>query len=341
MLEKIKIWMPLFRKWKWEFKQFSEGHMRKIRMGNENPENHFYYISVINKYTGVFTSVTYVMNEIEYAIKNNMIPVVEVLDVECPGWAKGKQLLNENAWEYFFEQPVGAWGIDDVKKSKNVTTCWKINRTTKQFHNVVDLQDINFLCQDNNLKYWNGVYRKYIKYIPEIADKITYYANILPKDGKVLGVSYRSQFAALYAIGHKIIDKHSKVPSFEEMIDLTKDYFDKWDCQYIFVSADSREGLELFKSAFGDKCLYIDRPLERVLDNGKFTSDFEKKLIEFDREDGNYLLNRNIDYICEVEIMAKCNCFFGTKGSGALFSFLINGGNYEHAEFWDKGKYHL
>lgn len=48
---------------------------------------------------------------------------------------------------------------------------------------------------------------------------------------------------------------------------------------------------------------------------------------------------RNEEYIIETYLLAQCCSCYSCHGGGATFAYFLNGGLYEHAEFYNAGKY--
>ena len=86
--------------------------------GSLNPEKIFYVIKR-SSHAGIFSYLSFVLNHLVVAKRNNFIPVVDMCNYVSPYNEKNKINNTENSWEYFFNQ-VSSNNIDEVYKSKNV-----------------------------------------------------------------------------------------------------------------------------------------------------------------------------------------------------------------------------
>ncbi len=95
--------------------------MRKKHYGMLNKDKTFYVIySAWPQSWGLATTVSIVLNNIKYAIERGWIPVVDLKRCFLPSIQNEENQGKENAWEYYFEQPVPGYSLEDVYQSRHV-----------------------------------------------------------------------------------------------------------------------------------------------------------------------------------------------------------------------------
>ena len=281
---------PLFLKEKIEPLNVSKKDEFDVcEFGNLNPEKIFYVIKR-SSHAGIFSYLSFVLNHLIVAKKNNFIPLVDMCNYVSPYNEKNKINNTENAWEYFFNQ-VSTSNLDEVYKSKNVIL------SRDDYHSEMSYQ----IHLENNFKQF--------KY-KEILIKETYYnflKNYFDKEGlnnsKILGVhfrgtSYKTSRGHIFPSTIKQITKH-----LDSLLD--KEHFDK-----IFLCTEEERYLEYFKKKYSDRLLYLDTHRSNKNDAFKIYS----------RKNHRYLLGD--EAIKETLILSKCTSLLYVRSN------IINAANY-------------
>ena len=126
--------------------------------GKENVLNSKYLIlkkeSSDGGYFGLFAYYISFASEIEYALANGMIPVVDMQNYKS-SLLKDDEVGKVNAWEKFFEQPCGV-GLEEALKSGKARYIWQ---DTPDYH---PNDSLDCLYNDEILRYYNRIAKKYL-----------------------------------------------------------------------------------------------------------------------------------------------------------------------------------
>ena len=138
-------------------------------------------------------------------------------------------------------------------------------------------------------------------------------------------------FLGLEAILKKHFGKvtgHPVQPDIEEMVKLAIIYLNKWDMQYIFLTSDTEEVVQVFKKIFKDKLIGLER--ERF-----------SELLKKDEVNNLYRQERiyktSIDYLTEMTLLSKCDCLMGSINSGLRYAIIHNNYKYKNVKILDYG----
>ena len=299
--------------------------------GKENADKKFYLIKCSNEYNGLFSSVFYILPFINYALKRHYIPVVDFQNSFLPMLQDFDKKGNENAWEYYYEQPIRDYSLEDVFQSKHVI---QITENEDRLIPYVNW-DKMFPTSDKQLNYWHNLIKKYVRLNENLGKKIDSCQKILfPTGVKIMGVSIRAGFRAGMLMKLELYKGHPKVTSCEQYIKFVEAKMKEWKCDYIFLAIDDREYLEKFKKYFGDKCLYVERNLLHYFENDIPVANAEKRIQEFKNLT---IYRRNEEYIIETYLLAKCTSLYSCIGGQGKFAYFVNGGKYENLEVYNEG----
>ena len=100
--------------------RFSEYEPNKIyNFGDKNPDKTLYIINRNIPGGGLFSNVTFVLNELKICASKNFIPIIDMLNF--PLIYNDLNPINgtENSWEYYFDHPT-TYNLKDAYNSKNV-----------------------------------------------------------------------------------------------------------------------------------------------------------------------------------------------------------------------------
>lgn len=304
-----------------------------IGEGNRNKDKKFFQITsmLTGSACGLYsTVVVIVLPYIDFAIKKGWVPVIDLRPVKMPLLQDDKFGI-ENPWEYYYKQPISDISLDEVHQSSRVIDAWYWRKKVK-------LPDWTDMCPTDGktLKYWNKLITSYIRLNDDIQKRIGIESSKIFRSGqKVLGVGIRAglRYGAVKNEGH--YNGHSKVPTCEELIDIVESKMRTWKCDHIFVSCDDREYLDKFRARWGEKCYFFNRRLFHF-----FKDDMPVQGEKvYDEMKDITIRERNEEYIIETYLLAQCHCCYSCHGDGATFAYFLNGGQYEHAEFYNAGKY--
>ncbi len=306
----------------------------RYSFGKDNPDKTFFVLTCDAIANGLYSTIFYLLPFIEYADKNGYIPIIDLSKTYLPSIhdVGGKDI--DNAWEYYYEQPVSEYTLEEVYRSKNVIIM--VDSACK-----VDMPRWNDLFPANEkvLHKWNDYIEKYIRLLPNLKERVDKeYLQLGFSNKKVLGVGIRAGYRAGMMRNESLYNGHPKVPTCEEIMDVVEQKMKMWGCDSIFLSCDDREYCEKIKKRFGNDCLCIERRLTHYFENDMpiEQTDIERYCIE---KIGYSIKELTEEYIVETYLLARCNSFYSCIGGGAEFAYFVNGGKYEHLEVYNEGKY--
>lgn len=311
--------------------------MHKKCYGDLNKDKTFYVIySECPQTWGLATTVSIVLNNIKYAVDRGWIPIVDLKRCYIPGIQNKEHQGKENAWEYYFEQPVSGYSLEDVYRSRHVI----LAPDKGQPYGSMDWKRMKELSDEMYTSYFETT-AKYIRIRPEILERAEEIRKNLFEcagDAKILGIGMR---AGLYwgEVAHtQMYVNHPKGLNIDEYIELTNQYMREFGCEYIFVSADDRYYMDRMKQEFGEKCLYMaDRALPRYFDEkGNPFPEGKGGMIETDDQS---VQERSVDYLIETYLLSVCDSLFRVQGGGSVLACLLNNRRYENYYMVDRGVY--
>lgn len=135
-----------------------------------------YYVICSRKKRGFFSLLLFVLNHIQFAKKNKLIPVIDMK--HHPTLYNERKVLfgTQNSWEYYFHK-INKINIDQVYEGKNYFIC----------------KDKNILTKNNKFNsILTNTYKKFIKINTGIIKKyFLYKKKIFKNKEKFLGVHFR------------------------------------------------------------------------------------------------------------------------------------------------------
>lgn len=291
--------------------QYHEFH---FSFGELNPEKTFYIIRPTYS-IGLFACVGRTMAEFVYAENNGWIPIVDMQNYPNMYLSK-EHLYKENAWEYFFKQ-VSDYSLDEVYSSKNVV-----------LGDVRNGRKLISWSQGDNV-YKSSLWNRVIKINESVSRNLeTDYKRLFEKTKKtkVLGVLLRgTDYVSLQP------DKHPIQPSAAEMIKMVTEKQKDWNFEYIYLSTEDEEILQVFQKTFGTRLLYTNQI--RYKNTGKkFLAS-----IKTDREDDE--IKRGEEYLITIMLLSRCDYLISSICGGSNVVKMINGEKYIKQITINKGLY--
>lgn len=282
----------------------------------------YYIIWRKNAKVGLFSNIYIFFSQILFALNQALVPVIDMQNYDNI-YLKPELLHKENSWEFFFEQPCKV-GIKDIPIFSPKYMADGGDIVKEPFFSWTNLE---WIMDKKKTEFYKDKYKKYIRLNSETIKYIDNITNtILPSNGKVLGILARgSDYTANEPLGHPIQPTQELI---FEMVD--RIMFEK-KCSYIFLATEDENLQKNFKSRYGSKLL--DREIFRVsTERGEQISDILEKA----------QVNRKLfglNYLANIYILAKCDCFIGGKTSATPFVFLIKENEFEYFYIWELGIY--
>lgn len=301
---------------------------KRCSFGIENPEKTFYVIRSINStspfYIGpvnnLLANYFYVLSHIQYAINNGWIPIVDQLNYPVYNSVDFPINGTFNAWEYYWKQPCN-YTLEEVYQSKNVVL-------SKQ--NWFSEYDMGYDVEKyKNPKIIHGFYNlsKLIPFNTKTENIIERkYNSLLSNKKNILGIAFRfgghSKRHFEKAVGHPV------QPEIDEMIKIAYLYLNKWNMDYIFLTSDTDEAIKECRNVFGNKLIFLKR---------KRFSETLKKEEKNEIYLKNNLYQTSIDYLTEMSLLSKCDCFISSINSGMRYALIRNDNRYINVKILNYG----
>lgn len=292
-------------------KNYIEAHNKKILNKYKN-HNIYGILRVHSDEGGLFCLFLKVIGGIRFCKQHGIIPVVDMQTKENI-FTTPSERRNNNAWEYFFEQPSDISYLS-VKKCKN-----KIildNPTGPGFAlATIDNKD--------SINYWRKLVNKYIKPSKEVLSILEKYECQITNHN-CLGILARgTDYKKSTASGHPI------QPSCEELIEKAKYYISEKKVTKIFLATEDQDILDKMTSSFGEMILSIPQK--------RYTSDVTCKLGHM-KDYAKDSIEMNRSYLASILMLSKCNYFISGISGGMLGTYLFSEG-FDECWICNRGNY--
>lgn len=289
--------------------------------GELYPEEIFYVIQLKPINSSIGSLMGWVLMELSYADERGYVPVID-FSRNWNVYLEDNEIGKINPWEYFYEQPT-YFGLNAAYNAKNViqgnpNVCgWYGDGWGGYLRMVDDEKYYKYVCE---------IFEKYVHISKRVEKKILkIYNSIINTDWRVLGVVYRGT-----DYRNRKVLRENKQPSIDELMNKTEELLANWNCDHLFLATEDAGAVEIFKSRFGDKVVFVDK--YRFPSDTLYTS-----ATTFNRKYDTYY--KGEEYLTEMYILAKCNCLLSSR-VGALMTVLpMNNGKYENKYIYNLGLY--
>ena len=285
-------------------------HNRKVVEKYKNRTDIYCVIRLFSDEGGLFCLFFKAIAGISYAIQNDYIPVVDMQTKENIFVSKADR-KHINAWEFFFEQPMGV-KYEQVKDKPNKII----------LENPVGPADLFRLeAVPEHVQYWRALCKKYIKYSSQVQELIAQYAEMFSQNDKVLGVLARGTDYLNPGVGHPV------QPNCDVIIRRSEELMQKYNCNKIFVATEDETILKRMKEKFGDHLLSVAQKRYSGEQSDKLghLSDYKQNAIQM-----------NQAYLTAMHYLAQCHYFFGGMTTGTVGVYLLSSG-FDKFEYWYHG----
>lgn len=291
-------------------------HTKKY--GSENKDKTFYVIRRRDVYCGLFSIFITTLQRIDNALKCGYIPVVD-LQNDFNIYLAEDKIGRENAWEYYFKQPMG-FSLGDISHSANVII------GSGAVPDMFPYLDIEFLYgRTGELAYWRELVKKYIRLSPEAESAVEKeYRRLFAENDKVLGVKCRGTD---YANGKP--KNHPIQPTPQQAVEKAEEIFRNQNCTKVFLATEDAAFYEIFSEHFGDR-LIANKTVYAKYQGGSAGKE------EYEREGGGY--QAGMEYLVTTMLLAKCDCLCAGCVSATVGALLLTKG-YEYTYLFDLGIY--
>ncbi len=263
--------------------------------------------------------------------EHGYIPVIDMKSHYYALSHSNKRERNKiNAWNYYFNN-VSYADVDDKKLYRRVIYSGGYSNV----ESMVFFRD-DEITQDN-LNKWIMIDEKYICLRQPLLDKYISATREIIGDKRVLGTMVREGYICIANNQEQNcsvdITKHPRQPSLLELCQQVENKMIEWNCDYVFVVAETTLVIDFFKDYFGKKVLYTSRE-RRIIHSFNLN-----EYINAGRSIRMNVVDINKDYLEEVFILSKCTSLFSSKCSGSLVASIWNRNEYENMHIINKGLY--
>lgn len=268
---------------------------------------------------GLFAYYITNLSWIEYALRSNRIPVIDMQNYSNAFHREGER-KKVNTWEYFFKQPCGI-SVKEALDSGKARYVW---RDVPEFH---PNESLDFLLNEKLVAYYREVATRYIPFQDAVFERLeNARKEILGEDKRqrVLGVLARgTDYVSLKPYGHPV------QPTTEQVIEKIDYYRKKYDCQKIYVASEDAKIMNCFKEKYGKDLIFTNQ--KRIYETKEFLNDN----VEFMRREP---FKRGMEYLESIYLLSKCNGMIAGRTSGTVGALLMSD-HYEFRYIFPLGRY--
>jgi len=296
---------------------------KKVSYGNEFPDLKYYIIGQDDMSCGLWWIVNKVVMHLAYADAHGYIPVVDYLNYKTQ-YHNPCEIGLINVWNKFFEQPAGL-NLNDISKAKNIILSDHYPAPSADFL----MGNTDFYTNEDRRMYFYNCFQKYIHFSSETYEYLENVTkSIIPTSCRVLGVLCRgTDYAIKKPKGHPI------PPDPNIVIKDTIEIMEQQNCDYVFLATEDADILNMFKSKFKDKLLYIEQKRTSKSEMERYD-----KIMEANIQDRVDRYKMGLEYLSATYILSKCNCFIGVRCGGTKGVLLMRN-DFEYMKIYDLGLY--
>jgi hypothetical protein len=282
----------------------------------------YYIIRRLPETTGFLARYRMVAGHVRYAMSKGWIPVVDMQNYASP-YLDPKKFGKENAWEYYFEQPMRI-GLDEAYSGENIILsngdCVKPypGHSLKMLERVTD-----------ELTEWRMLIKLgLIKIKPALMEEILATRdNLFSREDRVLGVNMRGTDYLVRKIKGRPIP-----PPVDFAKSIVNAKLKDWNCNKFFLATEDKKILESFQDTFGYRCVILDRG---YVDYNSI-KDKWVSVCRINRENDHYLQGK--EYLTQIVILSMCNSLVAARCSGTTTTMML-ADKFEHTYFFNVGRY--
>lgn len=286
--------------------------------GRENADKIFYVIRRRDLYCGLFSLFITNLQRIDDAVKKGYIPVVDMQN-DFNIYLSEDKVGRENAWEYYFKQPMG-YSLNDIRKSRHVII------GSGAVPPMFPYLNMKFLTgETGEIDYWRACVNKYITLSDDAQKTVDReYDRLFTKDDKVLGVKCRGTD---YTKGKP--KNHPIQPTPEQAVAKAEEIYKAQGCTKVFLATEDAAFYEIFRQRFGDR-LVTNKTDYMVYQGGSTGKE------EYEQANGGY--RAGMEYLVTTMLLARCDCLCAGCVSATVGALLLTKG-YEYTYLFDLGIY--
>lgn len=287
--------------------------------GSKNRDKKFYIIRR-NDACGLGSYIITNVRLMKYAMDNGYIPLVDMMNYHNA--YNADTYKEHNVWEYYFEQPLNKYSLEDAYRSKNVLL--SDIRIPKHKDGEPDFT-MNFMGNTAVVQRWSEFTRKYLRlnektnnYIDEV------WNNLVKNDDRVIGIVLRgTDYVTSRPKNHPI------QPTVEQMVKKVQEVMVEQSCNKVFLATEDLTYRDAVCHEFGDAV--IENPKPYVKYTGGGINGYSLR-----RDNDGYM--RGLEYLTTMVCLSKCNCLVAGRCGASVVALMLSEG-YEYTYLFDFGVY--
>jgi len=264
-----------------------------------------YYLIYRREAETFFTNFLWVIGHLAIAEKRHYVPVVDFQNYPTKySEADGVDGIR-NAWEYYFEQPGGV----DLEAIRDVDPGRIID--SKGFFRTPHIEDQNFLPHEiaagrerntHHVERVRSLVQKFVRIKPHVTDKVAEFCKQYFDNDTVLGVHVRGT--------DMTTEPWNYMFPIQQVVAEAEMLMNELGMTKIFICSDEARTIELFKTHFGDHCLYTDcnRSMESKL---PVLYDLQNGSVDANRRHNRYC--SGLEVLIDVLLLARCQAFLASR----------------------------
>lgn len=289
-------------------------------------ERTFYIITGARTTTGLGALILRELYHILYAIKCGYIPLVDLKHYKNQ-YFKDKREYKDNAWEYFFKQPLNL-GLDDIKDEDEVIIAENVLCPLVLPFELHPLFYPKNLVQDFKTKKIKNELTEFLIFNDETKLYLEKKANeAFNGANDVLGVLLRGTDYTKRQTYEEFIQPETK-----KVIKDIKKLLAEGKFKKVYLATEDKFIYEEFKKEFGE--LLIEN--RQYMYSTNYDSEKYLSEIKVDRKNHNY--NLALEYLASLYILSKCKGFLGGMAGGTRIAYLLSE-NWQYLKIYDLGQY--
>lgn len=298
-----------YTKWKWR--------ERKVAYGKENADKVFYVVRRATCKAGLFSYVMTNMGGVKYAIEHDYIPVID-MQFNQNTYLEESKVGKTNAWEYYFEQPLG-YGLSDIRRSKNVILgCGLIGEDTL-FPGAETAWD-PALYQN-----WRNIFSRYFIIKEEIRREAEKLFREMFGGARTLGVLARGTDYVNNRPKH-----HPIQPEADRMICDVRKAMETYRCQWIYLATEDESIYAQFRQAFGSRV--------KVTGAKRYSDTRDRNINDISCAGPADRYLRGKEYLLNILLLSLCNCLIAGNTNGTLGALFMSE-SFEYQYVYNLGFY--
>ena len=311
-----KIWSISSRIY--EAKQSQEFNQRLVKPKNSIFDESVFVIRRRPPGGGLFSNVNHVLQGLDFAQNNGLLPVVDMENYWTSYCQKQQFTGSHNSWEYFFN-PVSTVKLSDINLYQEIifSSGDRINP-----HSILADKGLKFVLNERLIDELHKLFMDFIELNNTCKDLLLKVKDFLDWESITAGASYRgTDYVALQPKGH------ARQPSLKDFMTEVEAKLRIGREYRLLISTEDMKVKTALLSSYSD-ISYKDFRNHETL----------KKMLPT-REHVTPKLLDALGYLVETYLLSEAETIVSTIANGSATAIILNGNKYSKPVIIDKGVY--